>query len=384
MRKELQQLKKQFLEELQKAEDLEFIEKIWRRYLGRKGELRGFIDKLKNLSKDERAKIGQLINEVKKELEQKIIDKKSQLTNLQTPQQNLRFATGQAYKLETIDITLPGQKPEYGHLHPHTQMKYRVAEIFHSMGFEVLEGPEVETDYYNFEALNIPEGHPARDMWDTFYLKTRINADFDADQRGFISENQRSNQRKSALLLRAHTSAMQVRVMEKRQPPLKICVIGKCYRHEATDASHEHSLYQIEGFAVDKEISVANLIYTLKSFLDSLFGQEVKVRLRPSYFPFTEPSFEMDFGCLNCHGRGIVRRSSGSEGRCPVCNQTGWVEMLGCGMIHPKVFEYAGYPKGAYTGFAFGVGLDRLVMMRHKIDDIRWFHSGDLRFLRQF
>ncbi|MGC9048965.1 MAG: phenylalanine--tRNA ligase subunit alpha [Patescibacteria group bacterium] len=347
MFEELKKFREKVLKEIEKSQDLEFLEEIWRKYLGRKGKLREYSLKLKNLSDKERARFGKLINDIKQETETAIADKKNQLINLQT------------CKPETIDVTLPGKKLEYGHLHPHSQMKYQVAEIFHSMGFEILEGPEVENDYYNFESLNIPEGHPARDMWDTFYVKSEI--------RNPKSETN------SKLLLRTHTSAMQVRVMEKKKPPLKICVIGKCYRHEATDASHEHTLYQIEGFAVDEQISVANLIYTLKSFLTVLFGQEVKVRLRPSYFPFTEPSFEMDFGCLNCGGRG-----------CPACGGTGWVEMLGCGMIHPKVFEYAGYPKGVYTGFAFGVGLDRLVMMRHKIDDIRWFHGGDLRFLQQF
>jgi len=359
---ELQQFKEKVLKEIKESQDLELLENLWRKYLGRKGELRNFISQLKDLAQEERAKIGQLINTIKEELEDEINQAK---LKIQSEKQAL-------YPIESfgrglkIDITLPGKKPEYGHLHPHTQMKYKVAEIFHSMGFEILEGPELENDYYNFEALNIPEGHPARDMWDTFYIKSEIRNPKSETNSKFKIQN-------SKLLLRTHTSAMQVRVMEKRKPPLKICVIGKCFRHEATDASHEHTLYQIEGFVVDKKISVANLIYTLKSLLSALFGKEVKIRLRPSYFPFTEPSFEMDFGCLNCGGTG-----------CPACSQTGWVEILGCGMINPKVFEFAGYPKGKYTGFAFGVGLDRLVMMKHKIDDIRWFHSGDLRFLRQF
>ncbi|MCX7778829.1 MAG: hypothetical protein N2259_01120 [Patescibacteria group bacterium] len=175
------------------------------------------------------------------------------------------------------------------------------------------------------------------------------------------------------LLLRTHTSNMQVRVMEKRKPPLRVCVIGKCFRHEATDASHEHTLYQIEGFVVDEKISLANLIYTIKSFLNALYKREIKIRIRPGYFPFVEPGLEVDMACENCLGKG-----------CSICKNSGWLEILGAGMIHPKVFESAGYPKNRYTGFAFGVGLDRLVMMRHKIDDIRWFHSGDLKFIRQF
>ncbi|MDA2936596.1 phenylalanine--tRNA ligase subunit alpha, partial [Patescibacteria group bacterium AH-259-L05] len=260
-----------------------------------------------------------------------------------------------ADKGELLDVTLPGKHIEFGHLHPSTQMRDRVAQIFISLGFEILEGNEIVSDYYNFETLNIPPGHPARDMWDTFYIKPKTKG------------------QKSQLLLRTHTSAMQVKVMEEREPPIRVCVIGKCFRHEATDASHEHTLYQIEGFVVDTHISIANLIYTLKGFLRSLFQTEVKTRLRPSYFPFTEPSFEVDIECLNCNKSG-----------CSACSYTGWMEILGCGMIHPHVFRSAGYPKGAYTGFAFGVGLDRLVMLRHKIDDIRWLHSGDLRFIRQF
>lgn len=328
------------------------LDDIWKKYLGRgDGKLTVVLRGLKDLPVSQRSKIGSLANRVKMEINEKIKQKR----------QNLAVAAERINESE-IDVTLPGKKMGFGRLHPLTQMKYRVAEIFSSMGFEIMEGRELETDYYNFESLNIPQGHPARDMWDTFWLR-----------QNEIKNKKQKIENKEKFLLRTHTSAMQVRVMEKKNPPLKVCVIGKCFRHEATDASHEHTINQIEGFVVDKEISVANLIYTLKNFLDILFERQVKVRLRPSYFPFTEPSFEVDFLCLNCGGSG-----------CPVCKQTGWVEILGSGMIHPKVFEYAGYPRGAYTGFAFGVGLDRLVMMKYKIDDIRWLHSGDLRFIRQF
>ena len=340
MIEQIKQLRNKALEQINQNKNAADLDKIWRQYLGRQnGELTKVLRGLKDLSTDKKQKAGSLANQVKQEINQAIKDKKQALSGLDSKAQG-----------EALDFTLPGEKMEFGHLHPLTRAKQQVAEIFSSMGFEILEGPELETDYYNFEALNIPAGHPARDMWDTFYIKS-----------------------KKGELLRTHTSPMQVRVMEKKKPPLKVCVIGKCFRHEATDASHEHALYQVEGFAVDKEISVANLIYTLKTFLNALFKTKVRIRLRPSYFPFTEPSFEVDFACLNCKGKG-----------CPVCSQTGWVEILGSGMIHPKVFEYAGYPKNTYTGFAFGIGLDRLVMMKHKIDDIRWFHSGDLRFIRQF
>jgi len=348
---QIKQLKSKALEQIDQVRNDVDLDNIWRQYLGRQnGELTKFLRGLKDLSANEKPKVGTLANRTKIEIEEKIKQKRQQLKSIINPYGPL--APGQRYESSIInlDLTLPGKKIEFGHLHPLTQGKQMVADIFSSMGFEVLEGPELETDYYNFEALNIPEGHPARDMWDTFYIKS---------QKGE--------------LLRTHTSPMQIRVMEKRKPPLKVCVIGKCFRHEATDASHEHTLYQVEGFAVDEEISVANLIYTLKTFLNALFQTKVKIRLRPSYFPFTEPSFEVDFACLNCGGNG-----------CPVCSQTGWVEILGSGMIHPEVFKHAGYAKGKYTGFAFGVGLDRLIMMKHKIDDIRLLHSGDLRFIRQF
>ena len=366
MLEEIKNLQANSAREIAEAKDSGVLENLWRKYLGRNGQLRDFSLKLKNMTPEDRASGGKIINEARQLLEQAIGRRKSQL----------QINNSSAPETMALDLTLPAtdQKINFGHLHPHTQMKDRVAEIFQSMGFQILDGREVEDEHYAFDVLNIPASHPARDMWDTFWLqtKTQINAD--------IRENLRSNpresafgRRESALLLRPHTTSTQVRVMEKQKPPLRVCVIGKCYRHEATDASHEHSFYQIDGFVVDQNISVANLIYTLNTFLAHIFGQEVKTRLRPSYFPFTEPSFELDFACLNCGGKG-----------CQVCAQSGWVEILGCGMIHPKVLAAAGYPKGECTGFAFGVGLDRLVMMKHKIDDIRWFNSGDLRFLRQF
>ena len=347
---QIEKLKSQAIEEIGASFDLSSLQTIEKKYLGRrKGEFTRILRRLKDLSDEERPKVGKLANEVKRLIETEIARKKE---HLQPTRPTSGYPDLQPTK---IDITLPGAKPEFGHLHPITQVRWQVEDIFRSMGFQILEGPEVETDYYNFEALNIPKDHPARDMWDTFYL------------------TQNSKLKTQNLLLRTHTSPMQVRVMEKQAPPLRVVVIGKCFRHEATDASHEHTLYQVEGFAVDKEISIANLIYTLKNFLIALFGKEIEIRLRPGYFPFVEPGFELDIKCLKCGGKG-----------CPVCSGSGWVELLGCGMVHPKVYQAAGYPKDKYTGFAFGLGLDRLVMARYKIDDIRWFHSGDLRFIRQF
>jgi phenylalanyl-tRNA synthetase alpha chain len=343
MFEEINQIKEKAIQEISQSTDLISLNNLEKKYLGRKGLIRQILKKIVNLSKNEKVKFGQLINQTKLEIKEEIEKRKKEIEKFKPEVE------------EIIDITLPAEKKYFGHLHPLTNFKNKIIEIFQSMGFEIVEGEEVDNDWYNFEALNIPVEHPARDIWDTFYINSK-----------FKSQN-------SKLLLRTHTSNMQVRMMEKRKPPFKICVIGKCFRHEATDATHEHTLYQIEGFAVDKRISLANLIYTLKSFLNALYKKEVEVRIRPGYFPFVEPGIEFDMKCENCKGEG-----------CSVCKNSGWIEILGAGMIHPKVFESAGYPKGKYTGFAFGVGLDRLVMMYHKIDDIRWFHSGDLRFIKQF
>ncbi len=242
-------------------------------------------------------------------------------------------------KGDWFDITAPGKKPVFGHLHPLTQVRRKVEEIFQSMGFSVLEGPEAETEWYNFDALNIPKDHPARDMWDTLWLKP---------------EN-------SKLLLRTHTSPVQIRYMEKNQPPLRIIVPGKAFRHEATDASHEINFYQLEGLMVDKAVSAANFKAIIEEFFKRFFGRPAEIRMRPSYFPFVEPGFEIDIKW-----------------------DKGWLEMMGAGMVHPKVLKNSGLNPKLWQGFAFGIGLDRLAMMKYKIDDIRLFYSGDLRFLHQF
>jgi phenylalanyl-tRNA synthetase alpha chain len=347
---QIKEIKKEAEKEIEQAQDILSLDTLWKKYLGRKnGKINEILKKIKDLPLAQRPQIGALANQTSQEIEEKI----SQIRN--------KIKKGDDKNLTKRDFTLPGKKIDLGHEHPLSQMRWQVTEIFSSLGFEILDGPEIETEYYNFEALNIPDGHPARDMWDTFFLKK------------VSSRQKKETESSNKILLRTHTSPMQIRFMEKYQPPLRACVIGRCFRNEATDVSHEHTLYQVEGFCVDENINIAHLIHTLRSFLSSLFGKEVKIRLRPSYFPFTEPSFEVDFSCLNCGGRG-----------CSVCGQTGWVEILGCGMISPQVYKAIGYPVGKYQGFAFGVGLDRLVMMRRQIDDIRWFHSGDLRFIRQF
>jgi phenylalanyl-tRNA synthetase alpha chain len=238
-------------------------------------------------------------------------------------------------------------------------MRNEVRNIFGSMGFELHEGNELTNLYYNFLSLNFPENHPAMDSYDTFYIK-------DPSQK-------KEPALKERLVMRAHTSNMQVKIMENKKPPLRVIVPGRCFRNERTDVSHEHTFYQMEGFLVDESVSIANLIYIQKTFLSKIFGKEVKVRLRPGYFPFVEPGFELDSSCVFCEGKG-----------CRVCKGTGWVELIPCGMIHPKVFESAGYPKGKYTGFAFGMGLNRLVMLKYGIEDNRLLMSGDLRFINQF
>jgi len=252
-----------------------------------------------------------------------------------------------------LDLSLPGEKQKIGALHPLTLTINRLAQFFTSMGFETVEGLELDNDYYNFSSLNFLPHHPSRDLQESFFVKNPLG--------------------KEDLVLRTHTSNVQVRVMEKRMPPLRIFTFGRCYRREATDASHEHTFYQVEGFTVDKEVSLSNLIFTMKSLLSEFFEKEVELRLRPAFFPFTEPSYEVAFTCVSCDGKG-----------CSVCGNTGWLEIFGCGMIHPNVLKAAGYPERRFTGFAFGGGVDRLAMLKYKINDIRWFHSGDLRFIRQF
>jgi len=335
----LKTIKKQAEKELKNAKDLKDLDDIFKKYLGKQGELVKVLRSLKKLPKGKRVKIGKEANELKNFIRQRI----------ERASNEMRKTGAFAEKEEWIDITIPGKRPAVGHLHPLTQVQRKVEEIFQSMGFSVVEGPEIETEWYNFDALNMPKDHPARDMWNTFWLKNL------------------------KLLLRTHTSPGQVRYMEEKKPPLKIIIPGKVFRHEATDASHETDFYQVEGLMVDKEISAANFKAVIEEFLKKFFGKEIKIRLRPSFFPFTEPSFEVDLSCLSCQGKG-----------CPACSQTGWLEMMGAGMVHPNVYKNSGLNPKDWQGFAFGMGMDRLAMMKYKIHDIRLFHSGDLRFLKQF
>ncbi|MDP1629348.1 MAG: phenylalanine--tRNA ligase subunit alpha [bacterium] len=357
---------------MKNVKDLAVLESSRVKYLGRKGELTAILRSLADLAGEEKRKIGQAANQLKNELENIIEQKYGELKVL--------IEVGK----EEFDITRPGFKTSRGALHPLTRVRMQIENIFEGMGFSVIEGPEAETEYYNFDALNSPANHPARDMVDTFWLKTRKDADQNAEKRGNISVNpvrnnisngvnQRSNQRKSALLLRTHTSPMQARYMETHQPPLRIIVPGRVFRYEATDASHEIQFYQVEGLMVGKTVSVADFKGVISEFFKKLFIKDVSIRLRPSFFSFTEPSFEVDVSCVKCDQKG-----------CGICGNTGWLEIMGAGMVHPNVFKAVGYNPRDWQGFAFGLGLDRVAMIKYGIDDIRLFYQNDLRFLRQF
>ena len=327
------------VERLEAAASLEAVEAVRVEYWGRKGKLALVSKEFGKLTPEERARTGKLLNEYKQEFEQLYEFRKSRLDSA---------ALDARLESEWIDLTTPAPGVRPGSLHPVTQVQKELEDLFVSLGFAIMDGPEVETEHYNFDALNIPSHHPARDMQDTFWL---------TDGR----------------LLRTHTSPVQVRALEKLGPPLKMIAPGRVFRNEEVDASHEHTFYQLEGMMVDRDVSVANLIYFMKTLLSAVFHREVTVRLRPGYFPFVEPGFELDIRCLICGGSG-----------CAVCKHSGWVELLPCGLVNPEVLRHGGVDPNEWNGFAFGLGLTRLVMMRYAIDDIRLLMSGDLRFLNQF
>lgn len=346
-------IKTQALEEIMKANEAQALLDLKVKYLGRKSEFNAILKGLKDLPVEEKRKIGQLANIVKKEIEE-AIGKTEKL---------IKSASFNADS-EKIDITIPGRKIKKGHLHPVTKIQNEIEEIFTGMGFEIADGPEVETEFYNFDALNMPANHPARDMQDTFWLRQQFP----------ISNSQFPSKTKNGkMVLRTQTSAVQVRYMQKNKPPLRIIVPGKCFRREATDSTHEHTFYQFEALMAGEDLNVGHLKYVAEEFFSKLFREKITVRLRPSYFPFTEPSFEFDISCTMCGGSG-----------CPGCKNAGWIELGGAGMVNQNVFVAAGYPRNKYQGFAWGFGLERLAMMKYKIDDIRLFHSGDLRFIKQF
>ena len=326
---DIRDFKNKAIEELVKAKTSADLANFQNKYLSRKGEMSNILRSLKDISIEERKKVGSEANQLRIDLEEMFEKTQNSIQKTENKKQETR-----------IDITAPGKKIIHGHLHPITHIMRKVEEIFESMGFKILEGPDIETEYYNFDALNIPKNHPARDAWDTFWLKTKPEK----------------------LLLRTHTSPMQIRFMEKNNPPFRIIVPGRCFRYEATDASHSHTFYQLEGLMVDRHITIANFRAIVEQFLKKMFGNNIEIRIRPSYFPFVEPGFEVD-----------MKDASGK-----------WLEIMGAGMVHPNVFKYCGYVPDEWQGFAFGMGVDRIAMLKYKINDIRLLYENDLKFLNQF
>ena len=325
--------------ELLNIKEKKEIEDFKVKYLGKKGEITSILKQMGKLSAEERPRIGQIANRVRQDIENIIKERLLNIKDLELKKQ---------LEDEKIDVTLPGKKYDVGHKHPLSSVLDEIEQIFIGMGFSVVEGPEVEYVRYNFDALNIPEGHPSRDPQDTFYITEDI-------------------------VLRTQTSPVQIRVMEKTKPPIKIISSGRVYRSDDVDATHSPVFNQIEGLVVDKGITFANLKSTLEVFVKSLYGEDSVVRFRPHHFPFTEPSAEVDIQCFSCHGEG-----------CRLCKGEGWIEILGCGMVHPKVLENCGVDPELYSGFAFGLGLERIAMRKYKIDDLRLFYENDIRFLKQF
>ena len=342
MKEKLLKFKKEIADAMTNIVDLPSLEKLEKQYLGRNGEFTLLLRSLASLTGGAKKEMGSLANEIKKDLEAKFAEVKSRLE-------------GKTNDDTFVDATLPGEKIERGHLHPLTIVQNELEELFKSMGFMVLDGPELESDYFNFEALNIPSYHPARDTQDTFYVDHK-------NEKGEYD-----------MVMRTQTSPVQIRAMLKYGAPLRCVVPGRVFRCEASDACHDSTFYQVEGLMIDKNISVSNLISVLQEVLSKVLKQTVKLRVRPGYFPFVEPAVEFDVRCTICGGSG-----------CPSCKHSGWLELVPGGMVHPNVLKAGGIDPDVYSGFAFGLGLDRLAMMRYGINDIRLFHGGDLRFLEQF
>ncbi|EKE20359.1 MAG: hypothetical protein ACD_8C00013G0008 [uncultured bacterium] len=342
LKEKIEKIKEEALASIQEVATLAELNDLKIKFLGRKSEFTEILKGLKDLSGDERKIVGQLGNSVKAEIESLLVQKEKELK-----EKSFDFTS------EKIDVTIPAKKLKRGHMHPLSKIQYEIEDIFTSMGFEIADGPQVELEKYNFDYLNVPKDHPARDMQDTFWLK--------------------NEEEKEKTLMRTQTSAVQVRYMEKHKPPFRIIIPGRIFRNEATDSTHEHTFHQFEALFVGDDINVGNFKFIAQEFFSKFFKKDVQVRLRPSYFPFTEPSFEFDISCTVCGGSG-----------CSACKNAGWLEIGGAGMVNQAVFEAAGYERNQYQGFAWGFGIERLAMMKYKINDIRLFHSGDLRFIKQF
>ena len=339
MKEALQNIRQSADALIAQAADAAAVDELRVRFLGKKGELTAILKQMGRLSAEERPVVGALANEVREAITADIARRTKELESA---------ALAARLAAEEIDVTLPGKAPAQGKRHPFEQVLGELKEIFLGMGFDIVSGPEVELDHYNFEMLNMPKSHPARDTQDTFYFTENV-------------------------LLRTQTSPMQIRTMEKQKPPIRIICPGRVYRSDAVDATHSPIFHQCEGLVVDKGVTFSDLKGTLELFIKKLYGEETRVRFRPHHFPFTEPSAEMDIQCYRCHGAG-----------CPLCKGEGWIEILGCGMVHPQVLENCGIDPEVYSGFAFGVGLERIAMMRYGIDDMRLLYENDLRFLKQF
>jgi phenylalanyl-tRNA synthetase alpha chain len=343
MKEKIKQYFDLFSKQIEKVSVLSDLEVLENDFFARKtGKISLLMKQVKSLSDNERKEIGNILNETKEKMFSEILRKKQELKRKEKDE------IEESEKIDTTEPLLP--KTEYGSMHPNSIIENELYDLFTSMGFLVLSGPELESDYYNFEALNIPKTHPARDSQDTFFIKNHPD-----------------------WVMRTHTSPVQVRAMQKYGAPLRAVVPGRCFRNEATDACHEHTFYQLEGLVVDKEISIANLISVMKGLLSGILKKDVEIRLRPGYFPFVEPGFELDMRCQVCSGKG-----------CGACKNSGWIETIPCGLVHPKVLEYGGLDSKKWSGFAFGLGMTRLVMQKYGIEDIRLLQSGDLRFLKQF
>lgn len=339
MKEKLQKIRENAIAQIENSDGLAKLNDVRVAVLGKKGELTAVLKSMKEVAPEDRPKVGQWVNETRQEIENKLdeMKKKLEAAELEHRLEN-----------EVIDVTLPAKKNRVGHSHPNTMVLEEVERIFTGMGYEVVEGPEVEYDYYNFEALNIPANHPAKDEQDTFYINDKI-------------------------LLRTQTSPVQVRVMEQKKPPIRMIAPGRVFRADEVDATHSPSFHQIEGMVIDKGITFSNLKGTLTQFVQKLFGKEIKVKFRPHHFPFTEPSAEMDVSCFKCGGKG-----------CRFCKGEGWIEILGCGMVHPRVLRMSGIDPEEYSGFAFGIGLERITLLKYEIDDMRLLYENDDRFLKQF
>ena len=339
MKDKLKQIREKALASIESSEGLNGLNDVRVAFLGKKGELTAVLKGMKDVSPEERPLVGQMVNETRAAIEQKLEETKKKMEALELEHK---------LKKEVIDVTLPAKKNRVGHGHPNTIALEEVERIFVGMGYEVVEGPEVEYDYYNFEALNIPANHPAKDEQDTFYINDKI-------------------------VLRTQTSPVQVRVMEKGKLPIRMIAPGRVFRSDEVDATHSPSFHQIEGLVIDKNITFADLKGTLQEFAQELFGPETKTKFRPHHFPFTEPSAEVDVSCFKCGGKG-----------CRFCKGSGWIEILGCGTVHPNVLRMCGIDPDEYTGFAFGVGLERIALLKYEIDDMRLLYENDVRFLKQF